>query len=298
MSMNNLPLVSIITVNYNNPHHTAELLESIKKLSYPNIEVIIVDNASAQNPFHVFKEVYPDVLFIRNDRNLGFAGGNNVGIRHAKGDYLFLVNNDTELTTNIIEGLLDVFTRFPDAGIVCPKFRYYYHKDIIEYAGYTKVNVFTGRNKMIGCGEVDKGQYDEIRETYYAHGGGMMISKDVINKIGYLPEIYFLYYEEFDWCEKLREAGYKIYYQYRSLIFHKESMTTGKNSVLKTYYINRNRLLFMRRNNRFPVFLFFMLYFVLFTIPKNTFHFLIKKQFAHLSAFWKAIYWNVFNPAS
>lgn len=297
MNTNNLPLVSIITVNYNNSFHTIELLESIKLLSYSKIEVIVVDNASKENPFYAFKEAYPECIFIRNEKNLGFAGGNNVGIRHAKGDYYFLVNNDTELTQNIIEGLLDVFSSHPDAGVVCPKFRYYYKKDIIEFAGYTKVNILTGRNRMIGCGEMDKGQYDRLKETYYAHGGGMMISKEVIQKVGYLPEIFFLYYEEFDWCERIRKAGYKLYYQYRSLIFHKESMTTGKNSVLKTYYINRNRLLFMRRNSRFPVFLLFILYFTFFTIPKNTISFAIKKQFTHLAAFWRAIIWNILNPA-
>lgn len=285
--------ISIITVNYNGTRLTADLLKSVRKINYPNIEMIVVDNASDEDPSGHLKEVYPGVKVIRSERNLGFAGGNNLGIQHATGKYYFFVNNDTELSPNIITGLLEVFRLHPDAGVVSPKFHYYFHPNIIEYAGYKKVSPWNGRNSMIGCREEDKGQYDQLAETHYAHGGGMMVPAKVVKKVGPLPGIYFLYYEEFDWCEKIKKHGYKIYYQYQSLIYHKESMTTGKRSILKTYYLSRNRILFMRRNSKPVAKAVFFLYLIFFTIPKNTVLYTLRKEKDHLQAFWKGIFWNL-----
>jgi GT2 family glycosyltransferase len=289
------PLVSIITVNYNNAVVTGELLTSIGKNSYPNLEVIVVDNASKEDPTAILKAIDPAVQVILSSSNLGFSGGNNLGLKVAKGEFLFLVNNDTEFTDGLIEGLLEVFRQFPDAGIASPKFHYFFSKGTIEYAGYQAVDMFTGRNSMIGCKEPDNGQYDALSETNYAHGGGMMIPATVLKEVGLMPEVYFLYYEEFDWCEQIRRKGYKVYYQYKSLIYHKESMTTGKNSPLKTYYITRNRILFMRRNVKFSKRIFFMCYLLVFTIPKNTLTFIAKREGVHLKAFWKGIFWNIKN---
>jgi GT2 family glycosyltransferase len=287
------PLVSIIALNWNNHSVTCDFLKSIREnCTYPNIEVIIVDNASADDPTTLFHSIFPNLQVIRNDHNLGFSGGNNIGIRQAKGDFLFIVNNDTEFTPGLLEGLLDIFRQYPDAGVVSPKFHYYFQKGTIEYAGYENVNPFTGRNGMIGCREKDEGQYDEVKITHYAHGGGMMVSRKVIEEVGPLYEPFFLYYEEFDWCTKIKKAGYKIYYQPKSLIYHKESMTTGKSSPLKTFYITRNRILFMRRNAPLPGLMVFLAWFVCFTIPKNTVQFLLKKQKDHLKSFWKGIFWH------
>lgn len=288
-----LPLVSVITLNWNGLEVTRDLLLSIQQHNtYPNIEVIVVDNASKEDPTNALKAIYPEARIIRNDRNLGFSGGNNVGIRAAKGEFLFIINNDTEFTPGLIEGLLEVFRQFPDAGVASPKFHYYFQKGTIEYAGYQSVNIFTGRNGMIGCREKDEGQYDELRPTHYAHGGAMMVSRKVIEQVGGLHEAFFLYYEEFDWCNQIKKKGFNIYYQPKSLIYHKESMTTGKESPLKTYYLTRNRILFMRRNTPLPGLLVFLAYFALFTIPKNTLQFILRKQKDHLRSFWRGIMWH------
>jgi GT2 family glycosyltransferase len=110
-----------------------------------------------------------------------------------------------------------------------------------------------------------------------------------------MPEQYFLYYEEFDWSEQIKRKGYRIYYQPRSLIYHKESMTTGKSSPLKTYYLTRNRLLFMQRNMPRRTRLVFTTYFILFTIPKNTIQYLLRGQREHLRSFWRGIF-SLLNP--
>ena len=146
----NQPLVSIITINWNSIPVTSDFLQSIKtQNTYPNIEVIVVDNASVQDPSEELNRIYPGVKVIRNTLNLGFSGGNNVGIRESKGEYLFIVNNDTEFTPGLIEGLIEVFQQYPGTGMVSPKFHYFFEKGTIEYAGYRSVNKFTGRNSMI-----------------------------------------------------------------------------------------------------------------------------------------------------
>ena len=291
--MSELPLVSIITLNWNTTVVTGEFLSSIKETNtYKNIEVIIVDNASNSDPTAPLVSIFPSAKIIRNPKNLGFSARNNIGIKAAKGDYLFLVNNDTEFTPGLIESLLSVFQKNKDAGIVCPKFHYFFKKGVIEYAGYKRVNVLTGRNGMIGNGEQDKGQYDVLSKTNYAHGGAMMVSKKAIEKVGLLPELFFLYYEELDWSVKFRKNGYNIYFQPEALIYHKESVSTGKTSPLKTFYLTRNRILFMRRNIHLTGFGVFLVYFILFTIPKNSLTFLLKRQTNHLKCFWKGIWWH------
>ncbi|MEI9945150.1 MAG: glycosyltransferase family 2 protein [Chitinophagaceae bacterium] len=293
MPTENFPLVSIITLNWNTPEVTADFLRSINgQNTYKNIEVIVVDNGSKEDPTALFTSVYPQIKLIKTGKNLGFAGGNNVGIREAKGDFLFIVNNDTEFTSGLLEGLLEIFEKNADAGIACPKFHYFFHKGTIEFAGYNSVNIFTGRNGMVGCREEDKGQYDEVKVTNYAHGGAMMVPRKIIDEVSVMPEEFFLYYEEFDWSEQIKRKGYKVYYQPKSLIYHKESMTTGKSSSLKVFYLTRNRILFMKRNMAWPNYIIFLSYFVCFTIPKNTATFIVKGQKQHLRSFWKGIMWH------
>ena len=293
------PLVTIISINWNATQVTCEFLHSIRENnSYKNIEIIIVDNNSQEDPSNAFSAIISDIKILRNKTNLGFAGGNNIGISVAKGDFLFLVNNDTEFTPGLIEGLLEVFKTYADAGIVSPKFQYFYEKGTIEYAGYEAVNPFTGRNGMIGSKQKDSGQFSQVSVTNYAHGGAMMISRKVVQQVGMMPEEFFLYYEEFDWCEKIKKKGYKVYFQPNCLIYHKESMSTGKESPLKTFYHTRNRILFMRRNSSRINFILFCGYFILLTIPKNTFTFLFKGKIKHLKSFWKGTLWHFNNKIS
>ena len=134
--------------------------------------------------------------------------------------------------------------------MVCPKIKFSWGAQLIQFAGYTPLSPITMRNKAIGCGEADQGQYDTAHSTPYAHGAAMMVKKEVIEKAGQMPECYFLYYEELDWSMMIRRAGYEIWYEPACNVFHKESQTTGQNSSLRTYYITRNRLLFTQRNQQ------------------------------------------------
>ncbi len=212
------------------------------------MEVIVVDNASIQDEASVISEKYSQVKVIRSPQNLGFAGGNNVGIQKAKGKYILLINNDTYFKEFNIEALIERLNSSDKIGMVCPKLRFDWGNNPIQFAGYTPLSNITLRNQAIGFGEEDKGQYDIAHSTPYAHGAAMLIKREAIEKVGLMPECFFLYYEEIDWSMMFTRAGYNIWYDPACTVFHKESQTTGQNSPLRTYYITRNRLLIVKRN--------------------------------------------------
>ena len=243
--------LSIITINYNGLKDTCELIDTLP-LEDNSIEVIVVDNGSTQDEVTTIEERYPQVKVIRSKENLGFAGGNNLGIKAAKGKYLFFLNNDTLLKPQAsdLRPLISRLESSSKIGIVCPKIRFSWGNQLIQFAGYTPLTPITMRNKAVGCGEVDHGQYNTSHSTPYAHGAAMMVKREVIEKAGLMPECYFLYYEELDWSMIIRRAGYDIWYEPACTIFHKESQATGQNSPLRTYYITRNRLLFTHRNQQ------------------------------------------------
>ncbi len=292
--MKPVPFVSLITLNYNQAEVTCALLKSIQRLSYPAFEVIVVDNNSTQNPTALIrKENFANTRVIVNDENLGFAGGNNVGIRQAQGDFLLLLNNDTEVTPDLIERLLEPFLTDSDVGVTCPKIRYYQNPTVIQYAGYTPLNQYTGQAWAIGSHQVDQGQFDQPGFTNFAHGAAMMVKREVVEQAGLLPELYFLYYEELDWCYRILQAGYKIYYQPSALVFHKESMTVGKGNPLKVYYQTRNRILFMRRNVSGLALLFFSVYYIGLALPKAIIMYGLRGQLSFLKALIKGVSWHI-----
>lgn len=288
------PLISLITVNYNQAVVTCDMLESTRLLNYPNFEVIVVDNGSRENPTErIVQGNYPNVQVIVSPENLGFSGGNNLGIQYAKGDYLFLLNNDTIVTADLLDRLLEPFLLDDTVGVVCPKIRYYDQPTILQYAGYRPLNELTGRTWAIGLNEPDKGQYDQPGPTYFAHGAAMMVSRTVLERAGSLDESFFLYYEELDWSARIRRAGFTIYYQPSALIYHRESMSVGKMNPMKVYYHIRNRLWFMRRNVSGLSLLIFYLYYFLVAVPKALVYYTVRWQPDYLKAVKDAIVWNL-----
>ena len=244
--MQNEYKLSIITINYNGLKDTCELIGSFPFNN--DMEVIVVDNASTQDEASIISEKYPHIKVIRSKQNLGFAGGNNIGIKEAKGKYILLINNDTYFKEFKIDTLIERLESSDKIGIICPKLRFAWDSNPIQFAGYTPLSPITVRNQAIGFGEEDRGQYDTAHPTPYAHGAAMLIKREAIDKVGLMPECYFLYYEELDWSMMFTRAGYEIWYDPACTVFHKESQTTGQNSPLRTYYITRNRLLIVKRN--------------------------------------------------
>ncbi|HWR32892.1 MAG TPA: glycosyltransferase family 2 protein [Chitinophagaceae bacterium] len=290
------PFVSIIILNWNGLNVTCEFLDSMRNSTYKNYEIIVVDNGSAIDPTERIQAGnYYNTKVCRSPVNLGFTGGNNFGMRHASPDYdfIFLINNDAEITPDLIEKLLEPFYEDPAIGVVCPKIRFHHSPAIIQYAGFNKMNMLTGKTTAVGSLEADNGQHDVSGYTHCAHGCAMMVKKEVIEKVGMLAEKFFIYYEESDWSARIIRAGYKIYYQAKGLCFHKESISMGKQSPIKVYFMTRNRILYMRRNATLLQFLVFISFFNFFTVPKTVFKFLLKKQWKHLKAFINGVTWNL-----
>lgn len=287
------PLVSVVTVNYDQPEVTCALIESLRHISYPSIEIIVVDNGSPTKDPSMIPLQYPEVIFIKSDLNLGFAGGNNLGIHVAKGKYLLLINNDTEVEPGFLEPLVKKLEEDPDIGVVSPKIRYFYHPNIIQFAGFTTINPFTIRHFSIGFNEIDHGQYDKDSLTNYAFGAAMMLPMDAVRKVGLMADIFFLYYEELDWIQRIKDAGYKVWYVHNSLVYHKDSISTGSMSPLKIYYLSRNRILYLRRNIKGWVAAISILYQIFIAIPKNAGLFLFKGQIKLFTAYLKAINWHI-----
>ncbi|MDR3714965.1 MAG: glycosyltransferase family 2 protein [Puia sp.] len=292
------PLISIVTLNYNQAEVTCEFLESTRKLSYKNYEILVCDMASAVDPTSLIDAGnYPNTRVLVSKTNLGFAGGNNWGMRQARGAYIFIVNNDTEVTDDLLNKLLEPFGEDSSIGVTSPKIRYFFHPDIIQYAGFNAMNPYTGRTSTIGDKEPDKGQYDQSGPTFGAHGCAMLVKREVIEKVGMFPEKFFLYYEEWDWSARILKAGYKIWYTSDAVIYHKESMSVGKNNPMKVYYHTRNRILYMRRNSN-PLQLFvFTIFFGFVTAPKGIVTYLLKSEFRQLKFFLKGIAWNLYSSS-
>ena len=238
--------LSIITINFNGLTDTCALIETIP--FNDNLEVIVVDNASKNNEADVIENRFPQVKVIKSEKNLGFAGGNNLGIIAAQGKYLFFINNDTIFKEFNVQSLIDRLESSPDIAVVSPKIRFAWGNHPIQFTGYTPLSKITVRNQAIGFGEEDLGQYNTAHPTPYAHGAAMLIKREAIDKVGIMPECFFLYYEELDWSMMFTRAGYQIWYEPLCTIYHKESQATGQNSPLRTYYIVRNRLLLVKRN--------------------------------------------------
>jgi GT2 family glycosyltransferase len=295
--MSEEPLVSIVTVNYNQTEVTCALLDSIREQDYRRVEVIVVDNGSAVDPSAALAARYPEAQVIRNEHNLGFAGGNNLALPEARGEFFFFVNNDAELTPGCLRRLLALFRREPSAGIVSPLLCYYPENkpvsDRIQYAGMTRVHWLTGRNRTLGAGELDLGQFDRPTRTFSAHGAAMLVKRAVLEEVGPMSDDFFLYYEELDWCERIRRAGFSVWVEPRARVYHKESLTVGTLGPLKTYYLSRNRLFFMRRHMAGGSLALFWIYLMAVMLPKNSLLLALRREWPNLQALWMGVWWNL-----
>ena len=266
--------VSIIILNWNGVEDTAECLQSLKKITYPNYEIIVVDNGSKGNDAGVLEERYGNYAHvIRNDRNYGYTGGNNIGIRYvldkSSPEYLLILNNDTIAAPDFLDQMVKMAEGDDSIGIAGPKVYYHRLPNRIQSAG-ARVNMRTGQASLIGVKEVDTGQYDKQREVDYVSGCCLLMKREVIQKAGLFDESYFCYWDETDYCFRAREAGYKVVYVPGAKIWHKAPLkltvrdknpTSGKASGLSYYFMARNNFKFMRKHATKGQYRSFLLYF-------------------------------------
>ena len=273
------PKVSIIILNWNGLEDTIECLESLRKITYPNYEVVVVDNGSEGNDAEILAGRFGDYIhLIRNDRNYGFAEGNNIAIRYALAnsnpEYILLLNNDTVVHPDFLDRLVAVAESDPHVGIVGPKV--YFHKapHTFQAAGAI-VNLWTGHMELIGLNKADEGQYDQLKDVDWVVGCGLLIRRKVIEAIGLLCPEYFALYEETEWCLRCKKAGYRVVYVPESVLWHKGGQATAKIGGFRAYYVGRNQFIFMERNCSRLQFLSFLVFFPLLHLFRNAVWFLI-----------------------
>jgi len=236
---------------YNPDNKPIKVLESDIKFDSQNTDEINYKKKDPENAGKINNSIHKQLILIKNEDNLGFAGGNNVGIKFAlknlNPNYILLLNNDTVVDKNFLKELVDTSNTNEDVGILGSKIYYYDEPDVIWSAG-CKISWKLSRGIQIATNELDKGQYDEQREVEYISGSAFFIKTEVIHKIGLMDEKYFLYFEESDWTLRANKAGYKTLYVPNANVWHKVSRSGGGISKpVGLYYITRNRWIFMRK---------------------------------------------------
>ena len=235
--MNENPLVSIIVLNYNAGELLLNCIESVKKSSYKNLEIIVVDNISTDKSQKTCKEKHPDIKLIQNDENFGYCEGNNIGIREAKGDYIIILNPDTIVESNWIEELISAYNKFGE-GLYQPKILSVNEKQVLQSTG-NMMHVFGfgfAKDKGRKDGEAD----EEIKKIGYASGTCLFTSRNVLDKVGLLDSFLFLYHDDLDLGWRASQIGINSYYVPKSKIYHVESYSL-KWSAKKFYWLERNR---------------------------------------------------------
>jgi GT2 family glycosyltransferase len=273
----NYPKVSIIILNWNGLEDTVECLESLKKITYPYYEVIVVDNGSEGNDAQVLKDRFSDYIhLIENDKNYGFAGGVNIGMRYAMNDpspdYFLLLNNDTVVAPDFLDQLVKMTESDSTIGITGAKIYYYGFPNHIQSVG-DRVHMMRGTTSMIGNRAVDSVEYDRQHEVDF-FGPCILIKNKVVQKIGLFDESYFCYWEDVDYCIRAKRAGYKIVYVFKARVWHKKSTRLEpwyralrkKKQVTEapyaTYYSTRNSFKFMKKHAAKWQYLAFLFYFL------------------------------------
>lgn len=243
--------VSIILLNYKGTKDTLSCIESLEKIEYDNFEIIIVENDSPDDSYEVLSEAIGNKhTLIKSPSNGGFAKGNNIGINYAleKGtDFVLLLNNDTLVEKDFLREMINCYHRNKTVGMVGCKILYESRRDLIWYGG-GELNLKRFYGLHHGEGQKDCEDFNTEKEVTFNTGCVMLIPREVIQKIGTLPEEYFLYYEDVDYSLSVQEAGYKIYYCPRAVVYHKVSASTGgEESPFAVEWNTRNRIIFMNK---------------------------------------------------
>lgn len=293
--MNHLK-VAIVILNWNGLEDTVECLESLKKVTYPNYQLILVDNGSEGDDVRVLRERFGDYIhLIENDRNYGFAEGSNIGMRYAltyfNPDYVLLLNNDTVVDPGFLTGLVRAAESDSRIGIIGPVVYDYYRPAVIRKTGAGQRIVWWRGAAVSMLSDRQADECGSIREADSIEGSCMLVRREVLEEVGMLDHEYFTYWEEIDWCVRARRAGYKICFTLNSRIWHKRP--PFYKNTLKLYYFLRNNVLFMRRNADTKHMIVFLAYLFLVRIPLYSFKLFLRHPLGTVTAVGKALLWNI-----
>jgi GT2 family glycosyltransferase len=246
------PHVAVVVLSWNGREDTLGCLSSLQRVRWERLSLIVVDNGSTDGTLEAVRSGFPDATAIRSEENVGFADGNNIGMRaalEAGADYVLILNNDTLVDEGVVEALVRQAERRPDAGALCPLIRYVDPPDLIWYAGarFDPRALHNGRHT--GYGERDTGQYHAVREIGRATGAAMLVPSRVIKEVGYFDGRLFIQVEDVDWSLRMRAAGYRILFVPDAIVSHRVAMTTGgERAPVTAYYEMRNTLVVSSRH--------------------------------------------------
>jgi GT2 family glycosyltransferase len=253
MVRNRDPLISIVVLNYNGKEHLDDCLKSLKALKYPNFEVIVVDNGSTDGSVNFVRKFFKWVRIVENEENLGFCEGNNRGYKASKGKYVVLLNNDTVVEPEWLSEMMKIIEKNESIGACACKVKLFSERNLFNSAGIELDVYGFAFSRGLPCRnnyEQDKGQYDKIEEVFSSYGAAMMVRKSAIKRVGFLNPDFKMWFEEIDFCWRLRLAGYKIFYVPTAIVYHK-LFSTQKTSVFskkQKFFLERNRLRTLLQN--------------------------------------------------
>jgi GT2 family glycosyltransferase len=244
------PLISVVVLNWNGVPFVEQCLASLMVQTYTPLEIIVVDNASTDGSVELVKKKFPRVKMILNEKNLGFAGGNNVGIRTSRGRYIMVLNNDTHIEGTCIEALKGTIEKDERYGACASKIVLEFERNLIDSAG-----IVVGRDGLsIGRGRLEAGdRYDKETEVFFASGCACLFRREMLEDIGLYDEDFFAYAEDTDMGWRARLAGWKCIYSPDALVYHLHSASSGTYSHLKAFLVERNRIWVAIKN--FPLYL-------------------------------------------
>ena len=281
-------LVTIIIVTRNHLEHLEDCLKSVMNLDYPHVEIILADNDSTDGTADFVQQKFPSVRVLRFDKNFGFAEGNNKAIKQAKGDYIFLLNPDTEIEPECVNRLVEIMEKDKSIGICMPKMLMFNEPSIINSAGIIGNELLQGRDR--GAWELDCGQYDREKQILGACGAGMFIRRNLFKKIGYFDRLYFAYYEDLDFSIRTWWIGYKVNFVPQAIVYHK--FRPFRKDIFNEYIDHRNRLRMMLKNMSL-VTLGWMLPKSLYRDINSIYHHLRRKRLRLAYYRLKALIWNL-----
>jgi GT2 family glycosyltransferase len=275
-------LVSLVILTYNSEKDIERCLDSVKSLVYPSLEVIVVDNASCDETVNLIERKYNSARLIKSNKNIGFAAGINLGIAQAKGDFILLLNPDTEIDPFCVSQLVRVINTDSKIAVCGAKILLFDSRHIIQHAGglYSLIGVSVDK----GMFEQDKGQYNRIEEVTFACGACMLIRRSTISQIGLLDSSFFIYHEDVDFCIRAWFCGNKTVFVPDALVYHKSGYLTeidqnSSNPVI-VFHKHKNTLIILLKN--FPILS------IIFWFPLSIFYKMIWVLYFSFKKDWKS----------
>ena len=286
--------VSVIIVNWNGREWLKDCLDSLLLQTHRHFEIILVDNGSKDDSCDFVSKFYPDVVIVKTSENLGFAGGSNLGIKRAKGDFVLLLNNDTKADSNLLEILLTAVDEIPNLGAVNPRIVLMNEPDKLDNCGsYWTSSTFL-YHYGFGC-DRDLDEFKRPRPVFYNNGSAMLVKKELLDEYGLLDEDFWCYNEEGDLCHRLWLAGYECWYYPRTTVLHAKGSTSSRfDSSVVQFHNYKNRLLTYSKNFEFST----LLWVIPVHVTLNTllsFYWLLHGNVDHFLAVHKATLWSLIN---